>query len=273
MESLWRGVWRAHTGPDPGLPLNARSTGQGDLLPGWRHGKGVLSWFNLYWCVEGRGGPARNGRRQALAPGEVVIHAPGDRISGYPIEEAWRYRWLTVDGARAQAILDDLGLRPGLPRHAGPCPLDLFDQAARDLAAVGPAAVYCASATAYSILLHAARGLRGIEAHPPSAAVAEIRGRIEAEHGDPALTVAGLAARVGMHRSRLCRLYKEETGLSPKEHIQQLRLRKALDLIHDPAYSIKEVAHACGFADPAYFARFLRDHAGASPRALRARSV
>jgi len=50
------------------------------------------------------------------------------------------------------------------------------------------------------------------------------------------------------------------------------RLERARYLLDDSDLSIKQIAHACGFADPNYFSRIFRQRHGQSPGAYRQRS-
>ncbi|MBN2712230.1 MAG: helix-turn-helix transcriptional regulator, partial [Planctomycetes bacterium] len=58
------------------------------------------------------------------------------------------------------------------------------------------------------------------------------------------------------------------TGISPSEYLQRLRMQRAFSLLRSSQMSVKEIAYACGFSDPAYFSRCIRDASGLTPRQL-----
>lgn len=269
-KSVSHGIWRPSASPTVHVPLGARSAGHASLQRGWLHGTGTLTWTNVYWGESGCGGPLVNGVQTEIPEGCLWLHAPGDHLSGYPIRSDWAYRWLTVDGPLARAMLEALGLVGPWSRRVGACPVDLFDQLEREIGEVGPSAEYRAAATAFSILTLAARRLSiSPSGGPCRDRIESARMEIESRYTDPQLTVEALARAQGLHRSRFSRVFRNETGMSPKEYMQRLRLRKALMLLQDPDLTVSEIAHACGFADPAYFSRLIRTTTGLSPKRLR----
>jgi AraC-like DNA-binding protein/mannose-6-phosphate isomerase-like protein (cupin superfamily) len=86
-----------------------------------------------------------------------------------------------------------------------------------------------------------------------------------------ALSVAGIAAHVGVSRSQLTRLYMQAMQIGPAQRLQQLRVAKARQLLQRSTLTIKEIAHACGFVCPNHFCRIFREHAKATPTQFRRR--
>ena len=71
------------------------------------------------------------------------------------------------------------------------------------------------------------------------------------------------------HLTRACRA---ACGRTAAEILTERRLHAARDLLETGTPSIKEIAQRLGFASPAYFTRFIRNHTGASPSELRFRA-
>ena len=78
----------------------------------------------------------------------------------------------------------------------------------------------------------------------------------------PSFTVELLAKKMTMSKSQLLRKLKALTGLSPKQLIQQVRLKKAKELLKNPTLSIADVAYAVGFTDPNYFSKVFKKEVG-----------
>lgn len=62
-----------------------------------------------------------------------------------------------------------------------------------------------------------------------------------------------------------CRLFKEVTGKTPKEYINDIRISKACGLIENTDMTITEIAGCCGFNDMNYFSRYFKMRMGVSP--------
>lgn len=77
----------------------------------------------------------------------------------------------------------------------------------------------------------------------------------------------GEVARIhGLSAAHFSTLFARCHGMSPKQHLQQARFRKAHALLADGRLSVKEVASLCGFRDPAHFSRAFRRATGHSPQ-------
>jgi len=58
-------------------------------------------------------------------------------------------------------------------------------------------------------------------------------------------------------------------GISPLNYLINLRIQNALNLLMDQRNTVNEVARACGWETPSYFARCIRRATGLSPREFR----
>ncbi len=67
----------------------------------------------------------------------------------------------------------------------------------------------------------------------------------------------------------LSREFKRVYGISPVDYLNLLRIEKAKQLLQSPRAGISQIAYACGFNDPTYFARLFKKHTGLSPSKFR----
>lgn len=74
-----------------------------------------------------------------------------------------------------------------------------------------------------------------------------------------------LAELCTMSRSQMYRLFKEETGATPVEYRNRLRVEKARLLLVENEYSVGEIALNLGFESIYYFSRVFKKHTGVSP--------
>jgi two-component system response regulator YesN len=82
-----------------------------------------------------------------------------------------------------------------------------------------------------------------------------------------ALTVDGLALEFQISPSSLRRFFKQETGVSISERLNEQRLQRAAHLLANSYMSVKEIAHAVGYEHASSFTRaFARRFAQAPAR-------
>ncbi|MBR5376109.1 MAG: helix-turn-helix domain-containing protein [Lachnospiraceae bacterium] len=67
----------------------------------------------------------------------------------------------------------------------------------------------------------------------------------------------------------LSRTFKEETGETFMEYLTSLRMKKAMELMKDPDYSIKDICTEVGYSDPNYFSRIFKKSEGLTPTEYR----
>lgn len=80
-----------------------------------------------------------------------------------------------------------------------------------------------------------------------------------------------LAARLHMSESSLSHLFKIQTGGSPHRYRMERALDLALNLLHDSANGIDEIAAAAGFADRYHFSKAFKKYFGVPPGVMRRR--
>jgi len=82
-------------------------------------------------------------------------------------------------------------------------------------------------------------------------------------HRDETLTLECLADIACFSRFHFHRIFQSLTGECLAAFIQRIRLEKAATLLNsNPAYSITDIAHICGFASSASFANAFKRHFG-----------
>ena len=89
------------------------------------------------------------------------------------------------------------------------------------------------------------------------------------QHSQEVISVEDIARAAGISRSLLERKFRDAFGRSPWEHVLQLRLRHAEQLLSQTRLSITEIAERTGFGAPEYFSAIFRKLTGMTPRAAR----
>lgn len=97
-----------------------------------------------------------------------------------------------------------------------------------------------------------------LAARPPQRReLSELLGWIS-DHLDDELTVAALAAHVGLSPRHLARIFAEECGLTPAEHVMAVRIERARSLLETTDLTIDAVADQVGVSAAALHRMFRR---------------
>ncbi|MBY3618396.1 response regulator [Acinetobacter sp. CUI P1] len=89
------------------------------------------------------------------------------------------------------------------------------------------------------------------------------------ENVENKITLDCLAQEVNMNVNYLCRVFKQDTGRSIVQYMNELKINKAIELLKLPDTRIKEVASQVGIDDPFYFNRVFKKIVGLSPSDFR----
>lgn len=84
-------------------------------------------------------------------------------------------------------------------------------------------------------------------------------------HVEQPLSTAEIAARIGVSRRQLERLFQHHRGCTPRDYYMRLRLEHARVLLLETGLSILNVALASGFVSQSHFGACYRRHFGRTP--------
>lgn len=85
-------------------------------------------------------------------------------------------------------------------------------------------------------------------------------------YSNPQLTTADIAKACNISEGYLRKIFKKESGISPKRFLNKIRVQHAVSLINSGFYYISEVSEMVGFYDPKYFSTVYKKYAASSPK-------
>ena len=91
---------------------------------------------------------------------------------------------------------------------------------------------------------------------------------IHANYEQP-INLSTIAKYYNKNATSLSATFKKYTGTTVSNYIQQVRIKKAMELFDLTAMSVSDVAVAVGFQDFAYFSKVFKKQAGCSPKEYR----
>ena len=84
------------------------------------------------------------------------------------------------------------------------------------------------------------------------------------------LTSLEISERAGYKSQHyFCKVFKDYTGYAPAKYFQELKLRKAKELLAETAIPIKEIAYSLNFSSYGYFLSFFKKRVGCTPMEYR----
>jgi len=239
----------------------------------WKRGR-VLSEYQLVYITRGGGVfESRRAGQQKIGAGDVFLLFPGrwHRYRPDP-ETGWDEHWIGFDGTYAEQVMshffptDQPVLSVGHDEEL----LRLF-QSVPELMQSAPTGFRQMMAGNTVATLARVRALAMSKDVPGDRHAQKIQ---EAclfllEHAAQNVDLKALARRLGYSYSRFRTLFKEETGLSPRQYQIEIRINRARDLLTQSDQTITQIADRLGFYSVYYFSRFFKEKTGIPPSAYR----
>lgn len=260
----------------------AISTGHTKILPGsayppirhpddhhfdWSRGR-ILQAYQVIFIAEGRGlfEFGQRGRSQLVEAGSIVLLFPGVWHRFAPDHElGWTENWIecrstAFDFARTAGLID--AARPVLP--STPDFATVFEKIHSLAVAEGLTNQPLISTLGLQLLALLSKQSELASAAPADRLVERAR-ILLMERCTQRISVEEIAEELGVSYSYFRRIFREKTGVSPKQHLVLLRIRRAQDIFANTDKSIKEVAGLLGFSSAFHLSSQFRAIIGCRP--------
>lgn len=230
-----------------------------DHLFSWEGGR-MLSTLTLVYISEG-GGQFRSSPSGLLdvRPNTVMIVHPHVWHAYCPdVQTGWREHWVEIAADAALPLLNQAGVTPERPlKLIGAAPrLSQLYQELYDLSRIEAYGVEQElAALAYQILAHLLALWQSHVPHVQHFAVVERMRQYLLSDLSQTASVHAAAARAGLSASRLRVLFKQATGLSPKQYQLEARVARAERLLSGSTLPVSVVAEQTGFESVYHFSR------------------
>ncbi len=231
----------------------------------------IHTGFTVAYVRRGTFGCRARGRMFELVRGSLLVGSPGDEYvcthDHAGGDECLAFRI-------SPALASELAGRSNAWRAGARPPLaelvllgELAQAAARGEATLGVDEIGLSLAARFAALA-ADRDVRGAPSPSDRRRAVEVAQWID-EHAAEPLDLDTIAARARLSAFHFLRVFSAVIGATPHQYLVRARLRRAAELLVDPARSITDIAYDVGFADVSNFVRTFRRAAGVSPRGFR----
>lgn len=231
----------------------------------------VLSEFQIVYISKGKGVfSSESTKKTNIVKGQVILLFPGQWHAYYPFAETgWNEYYIGLEGK----IIDDIAsngfitsenqiLNVGVNEDL----VHLFATAIKVAKEDKTATQQYLAGIAFNILgtiLSLAQN-RNFESKD-SVQKIELAKVIMIENIHKDIDIKGIAANLGISYSLFRKAFKEYTGYPPAQYVQELKLRKAKELLARTNYTVKEISYELNFSSYEYFLSFFKKRVGHTP--------
>ena len=241
-------------------------------------------FYDFQYCVEGGYTLYLNDQPHSITAGQLVCVPPYVKVEKDVLNQETSSVFVCVKGTELKSYVDALGFSVETPVFAHPLPESFGEQLGElaDLVNIDrivenetPMEGQLKKMGLFYLLLSQLASIRGnaqergIGKSNRQEYVDQAIRYIETNYPF-AIDVDTVSAHVGLNRSYLYLLFREELGLSVQEFIIHTRMRAACDFLRREDVQIKTVAASVGY-EPVAFAHIFKKTMGMSAREYRAR--
>lgn len=126
----------------------------------------------------------------------------------------------------------------------------------------------------YDLLINALGDISSGDAQTPHLYVVEaVKTYIEQNYAEPTICLTSIAELMKMPARRLSRLYKDATGMSIPDYVNEVRMTNAADLLVRLHLNVHEAAERVGITNETYFFSLFKKRYGTTPKEYAVRKI
>lgn len=240
-------------------------------LPRHSYGPRVRLNYVIHVVIDGKGMLDCGGKRWMIRKGQMFILFPGEITTYYADkEDPWYYCWFGFQGSSAAKIVESIGFTPQTPvlsfgdgesvekkiiEMLGSVSLTLDGQLHRNAEMMD----------ILSKMIWERAKQAGSDSGEAGFSYSEYAVRYINNHFNEKIRIQELAKHIGISRSYLVKLVRQETGMSPQEYLIAVRMRRAADLLTGSNDPIRLIAAECGYEDALAFSKVFKSNFGQNP--------
>lgn len=227
-------------------------------------------FYLLHYVVSGHGTFEMNGKTYYLGKDDIFFippHATHKYCQDY--KDPWSYIWFEFSGLDAEKMCDEALFSLDEPVYHCETPEML-----NNLYSLLEYPVNLISAKLH-VLSHFFKFLSQIIDQRNTAnnkiiskkqvCINNIKYYIEHHYTDNDLNLNEISCAMYSNPSYLSRVFKEVTKINISKYIIETRMIKAIELLENTDYTMKEIAYRVGYSDPAYFTTEFKKFTGMPP--------
>lgn len=248
--------------------------------PKYGFGPAIRENYVLHYIESGKGTFYYNGNKTSLEAGDLFLLKP-NKLTYYEADEVdpWSYYWIGISGSKSRdyfslsKIHRDSVLK--VPNKSETHTVYLLVKSIIEqnekLKHSAPSQLHLLGGI-YELLFNLATiapETRHKEVHPSEQLCINCRHIIETSYTSTTLTIQTIADTLNVNRSYLTTIFCDYFNTSPKEYLNQVRMKRAKYLLENTHEPIKFIAFSVGFSDPLYFSKVFKNYFKATPSSFR----
>lgn len=254
--------------------LSVYNVGSQKCKPGFQWGPGVRDHYLIHHVLRGKGDFEIRGKRYHLKKGDTFLIYPNmEACYRADDNDPWEYTWVGFDGTDAFYLLNHTDFSEDAPvLEQVALSVEIEEKIRQVYEAKGNLFYDAVSMTG---ALYSMIAMLMENSSPETKQKNRQRDRVEQavryieEHYSYPITIEDIADYTGVCRSHLYRMFRKVLKKSPRDYLEEYRIRQACQLLGETGISVTAVAHSVGYEDNLYFSKAFKKSMGKTPSDFR----
>lgn len=257
--------------------LTLYSAGYEECAPGHSYGPKIRSYHMIHFVLHGEGEVHINKHIFHLHAGDAFL-IPAGKVSYYEAskEDPWCYAWINFLGINSQMYLYQLMTSSDDIYIIHDLDTEKYNGRILELLSIQGTATsqyFQANGILYQIMSMLFQDINFRESSWGKISVAdEIKFYLDTNYAEK-IKLQDVAKSFGVHPNYFTRIFHEKFGVSPKQYLIDLKLKKAARLLTTTELNISVIAVSLGFDDQLSFSKCFKNAFSVSPSEYRKRRL
>lgn len=256
--------------------LSLYSAGYEECASGYSYGPKIRSYHLVHFVLHGKGELHINEHVFQLSAGDAFL-IPAGKVSYYKAaaDDPWCYAWISFLGISSQMYLyqlmtstDDVYIIHGLDTMK-------YKERIFEIIALkdsSTSSYFQANGVLFQMMAMLFDDIDFRESNwGRTSVVDEVKYHLDINYAEK-LKLQDVAKSFGIHPNYLTRIFREKYGVSPKQYLMGLKLKKARRLLTTTELSVSVIASSLGFDDQLAFSKIFKKEYMISPSEYRKQS-
>jgi len=248
-----------------------------DYYFNWHRGR-ILQEYQIIYLLKGQGiFESHESGKINLSEGTVILIFPGIWHRYKPLSNCdWKTYWIGFDGTFANQMMEKMHFSSenpvfeiGYQKKIIQVFREIFDTGDAEFS--GYQQVLSGEILKLAGIINALKRKADFSDTDADDIIRQARSIIT--NGPDDLPIKEVAEELNMGYSKFRKLFKNYTGMAPRQYQLQLKLKRSIDYLYDLNKPIKEIAIDSGFQSAYYFSRFFKRKMGCSPVSYRKKII
>ncbi len=246
------------------------------------YGPAIRDDYHVHFILNGKGTLKIGDTSYFLGRGQIFVIPPDIETYYYADpKDPWHYTWVSFGGSKAALYLEKAGITASHPirdTYIQPEDFLAYTEKILDHHELTIANELTRTALLYEILALLVQSQNQTQQSqdfmPDYSPELYVNYALEYIHNNYAhVRVQDIASYIGIARSYLTRIFKQQLKTSPQEYILGYRMEQGRRLLCTTGLSVQEVALQIGYGDPLAFSKAFKHTFGLSPKHYREQAL